>query len=106
VSGVPRIDRERLVDTASQLVNVHSFTGDEQRLAELMLSLYDAMGLQVQRHQVEDNRANALGTWAGTGGGPSLMFNGHLDTSYSGREPWLRNVPGFQTDAFERDGRI
>jgi acetylornithine deacetylase len=106
VSGEPRIDRERLVDTASQLVNVHSFTGDEQRLAELMLSLYDAMGLQVQRQQVEDNRANALGTWAGAGGGPSLMFNGHMDTSYSGREPWLRNVPGFQPEAFERDGRL
>jgi acetylornithine deacetylase/succinyl-diaminopimelate desuccinylase-like protein len=106
VSGEPRIDRERLVDTASRLVNVHSFTGDEQRLAELMISLYDALGLQVQRQQVEDNRANALGTWAGTGGGPSLMFNGHLDTSYSGREPWLRNVPGFQPDAFERDGRL
>jgi acetylornithine deacetylase/succinyl-diaminopimelate desuccinylase-like protein len=34
------------------------------------------------------------------------MFNGHLDTSYSGREPWLRNVPGFQPQAFERDGRL
>jgi acetylornithine deacetylase len=106
VSGEPRIDRERLVDTAGRLVNVHSFTGDEQRLAELMISLYDAMGLQVQRQQVEDNRANALGTWAGTGPGPSLMFNGHMDTSYSGREPWLRNVPGFQPVAFERDGRL
>jgi len=106
VSAEPRIDRERLVDTASRLVNVHSFTGDEQRLAELMLAEYDAMGLQVQRQQVEDNRANALGTWAGAGGGPSLMFNGHMDTSYSGREPWLRDVPGFQPQAFERDGRL
>jgi acetylornithine deacetylase/succinyl-diaminopimelate desuccinylase-like protein len=106
VSGGPRIDRERLVDTASRLVGVHSFTGDEQRLAELMSSLYDAMGLQVQLQQVEDNRANALGTWAGAGGGPSLMFNGHMDTSYSGREPWLRDVPGFQPQAFERDGRL
>jgi acetylornithine deacetylase len=106
VSDRPHIDRERLVDTASRLVGVHSFTGDEQRLAELVISLLDAMGLQVQRQQVEDNRANALGTWAGAGGGPSLMFNGHLDTSYSGREPWLRDVPGFQPQAFERDGRL
>jgi acetylornithine deacetylase len=106
VSDGPHIDRERLVDTASRLVGVHSFTGDEQRLAELVISLLDAMGLQVQRQQVEDNRANALGTWAGAGGGPSLMFNGHLDTSYSGREPWLRDVPGFQPQAFERDGRL
>ena len=75
-------------------------------MAELMVSLYDGMRLQVQRQQVEDNRANALGTWAGAGGGPSLMFNGHMDTSYSGREPWLRDVPGFQPQAFERDGRL
>src|SRR2546430_1720694 len=34
------------------------------------------------------------------------MFNGHLDTSYSGREPWLRSVPGFQPRAFEQDGRL
>jgi acetylornithine deacetylase/succinyl-diaminopimelate desuccinylase-like protein len=34
------------------------------------------------------------------------MFNGHLDTSYSGREPWLRDVPGFQPQAFERDDRL
>ena len=34
------------------------------------------------------------------------MFNGHMDTSYSGREPWLRDVPGFQPQAFERDGRL
>ena len=100
------IDRDRLVDTATQLVNVHSFTGDEQRMADLMASIFDGMGLQVQRQQVEDTRANTLGTWAGTGGGPSLMFNGHMDTSYSGREPWLRGVPGFQPSAFERDGRL
>ena len=101
-----KIDRDRLVDTASRLVNVHSFTGDEERIADLMVEIFDGMGLQVQRQQVEDNRANALGTWAGAGGGPSLMFNGHMDTSYSGREPWLRDVPGFQPQAFERDGRL
>ena len=100
------IDRERLVDTATQMVNVHSFTGDEQRMADLMVAIFDGMGLQVQRQQVEDNRANTLATWPGAGGGPALMFNGHMDTSYSGREPWLRGVPGFQPSAFERDGRL
>jgi acetylornithine deacetylase/succinyl-diaminopimelate desuccinylase-like protein len=101
-----KIDRDRLVETATQLVNVHSFTGNEGQIADLMVTLFDDMRLQVQRQQVEDNRANALGTWAGAGGGPSLMFNGHIDTSYSGREPWLRDVPGFQPKAFEREGRL
>src|SRR3989440_4700945 len=101
-----KIDRDRLVETASRMIGVHSFTGDEQRMAELMASLYESMGLHSQWQQVEDTRANALGTWEGTGGGKSLMFNGHMDTSYSGREPWLRGVPGFQPSAFERDGRL
>jgi acetylornithine deacetylase len=100
------VDRERLVETATRLVNVPSFTGDEEPAARLMAELFESLGLQVQWQQVEEGRANALGNWPGAGGGKSLMFNGHLDTSYSGREPWLRNVPGFQPQAFERDGRL
>jgi len=34
------------------------------------------------------------------------MFNGHVDTSYSGREAWLAHVPGFQPSAFVEDGRL
>jgi acetylornithine deacetylase/succinyl-diaminopimelate desuccinylase-like protein len=100
------VDRDRLVETATRLVNVPSFTGDEEPAARLMVELYESLGLQVQWQQVEEGRANALGIWHGAGGGKSLMFNGHLDTSYSGREPWLRNVPGFQPQAFEQDGRL
>ena len=101
-----RIDRERLVETASRMIGVHSFTGDEQGMAELMVSLYEAANLRVQWQQVEEGRANALGFWPGAGGGKSLMFNGHMDTSYSGREPWLKDIPGFQPQAFEQDGRL
>ena len=100
------IDERRLVDLALRLVSTPSFTGSEQAAAELMRDELEALGLQVQWQQVEDGRANVLATWAGAGGGPSLMFNGHLDTSYSGREPWLRDIPGFQPEGFERDGRI
>jgi len=100
------IDRSRLVDLALRLVSTPSFTGSEQAAAELMRDELDGIGLQTQWQQVEDGRANVLGTWAGAGGGPTLMFNGHLDTSYSGREPWLQGIPGFQPEGFERDGRI
>jgi acetylornithine deacetylase len=105
VTGI-RIDERRLVDLALRLVSTPSFTGSEQAAAELMRDVLDDVGLQVQWQQVEDGRANVLGTWAGAGGGPSLMFNGHLDTSYSGREPWLRGIPGFQPQGFEQEGRI
>ena len=100
------IDRDRLVDLAIRLVSVPSFTGSEEACAAVLRDVLEELGLPVQWQQVEENRANVLGTWAGAGGGPTLMFNGHLDTSYSGREPWLQRIPGFQPQGFERDGRI
>jgi acetylornithine deacetylase len=100
------IDERRLVDLALRLVSTPSFTGSEQAAAELVRDELESIGLQAQWQQVEDGRANVLGTWSGTGGGPTLMFNGHLDTSYSGREPWLQGIPGFQPEGFVRDGRI
>ena len=100
------IDERRLVELALRLVSTPSFTGSEQPAAELMRDELAELGLRVQWQQVEDERANVLGTWEGAGGGPTLMLNGHLDTSYSGREPWLHGIPGFQPAGFERDGRI
>ncbi|MDX6386471.1 MAG: hypothetical protein QOD85_273, partial [Gaiellaceae bacterium] len=37
VSSAPQVDRERLVATASSLIDVHSFTGNEQAMAERMV---------------------------------------------------------------------
>jgi len=101
-----RIDQERLVEWASRAIGTPSFTGSEEAMAELVRETFLDMDLHVQWQQVEEGRANVLGIREGTGGGPSLMFNGHMDTSYSGKEPWLRHVPGFQPSAFVEDGRL
>ena len=103
---VPMIDERRLVDLALRLVSTPSFTGSEEACARVMARELEELGLEVMWQQVEDGRANVVGTWPGEGGGPTLMFNGHLDTSYSGEEPWLRDIPGFRPEGFERDGRI
>jgi acetylornithine deacetylase/succinyl-diaminopimelate desuccinylase-like protein len=100
------IDERRLVDRALRLVSTPSFTGSEEAAARVMARELEELGLQVMWQQVEENRANVVGTWPGEGGGPTLMFNGHLDTSYSGDEPWLRDIPGFRPEGFERDGRL
>ncbi|HZB22800.1 MAG TPA: M20/M25/M40 family metallo-hydrolase [Gaiellaceae bacterium] len=100
------IDERRLVDLALRLVSTPSFTGAEEACARVVAAELDALGLDVMWQQVEDGRANVVGTLAGQGGGPTLMLNGHTDTSYSGEEPWLRDIPGFRPQGFERDGRI
>ena len=100
------VDERRLVGWACDAVSIPSFTGEEQDAAEWIADEMRALGLSVQLQQVEEGRANVLATRAGTGGGKTLMFNGHLDTSYSGREPWSQGVEGFQPAGVERDGRI
>jgi acetylornithine deacetylase/succinyl-diaminopimelate desuccinylase-like protein len=100
------VDADRLVEWAKQAIATPSFTGSEQAMAELMSDTLEDARLSVRRQQVEEGRANVLGVLPGTGGGPSLMFNGHTDTSYSGREPWLRGVAGFQPAPFVEDGRL
>ena len=100
------IDKKRLVEWASRAISIPSFTGSEVEMARLMAETFAELGLSVQWQQVEQGRANVVGTLNGAGGGSSLMFNGHMDTSYSGREPWLAHVPGFQPEPFVRDGRL
>jgi acetylornithine deacetylase len=100
------IESERLVQDALEAVSIPSFTGSEERLAEWMAERFRELGLEVQWQQVEDGRANVVGLRAGNGGGPTLMFNGHMDTSYSGKEPWLAGVRGFQPEGFVKEGRI
>jgi acetylornithine deacetylase/succinyl-diaminopimelate desuccinylase-like protein len=71
-----------------------------------MREALEGLGMQVAVQEVEDGRPNVLGVLEGAGGGKSLMLNGHMDTSYSGDEPWLRGIPGFQPEGFVRDGRV
>ena len=101
-----KIDRNRLVEWASRAIAIPSFTGSEGAMATFMAETFQELGLAVQWQQVEQGRANVLGTLRGAGGGPTLMFNGHMDTSYSGKEPWLAHVPGFQPDPFIRERRL
>ncbi|MHB8434558.1 MAG: M20 family metallopeptidase [Acidimicrobiales bacterium] len=100
------IDEQRLVELACSLVDIPSPTGSEQLVAEKVAEVCQEIGLAVTLQEVEAHRPNVLAILAGSGGGPTLMFNGHIDTSYSGAEPHLRAKPGFQPKAFVRDQRI
>lgn len=99
------VSQERLVAMAREVVAIPSPTGEEQAMAEHMRRTFRGMGLQVQWQEVEEGRPNVVGLLEGEGGGPSLMFNGHMDTSYSGREPWLQGI-GYRPEATIRDGYL
>jgi acetylornithine deacetylase len=103
---IAKIDERRLTDTACAYVDVPSPTGSEAGMAETVRAALEDAGLRTAWQDVEDGRPNVIGKLEGVGGGPTLMFNGHMDTSYSGREPHLRAIPGFQPTAVVKEGRI
>jgi acetylornithine deacetylase len=77
------IDARACLDTLAAMVRHKSYseTPGERVLAEYMLAQMQAMGLEAYLMPVEGERVNAIGIWRGTGGGKSLLFNGHLDTN-------------------------
>lgn len=86
------IELDELIEVLKNLQAFHSWSGEEQEAAEFMVSWMDDNGFETQLQEVEPKRSNALGFLRGSGEGPSLMFNGHLDIDpmpmdYKG-DPW------------------
>lgn len=83
------ISRDRLVDLTCALVDIPSATGHEAECARFLVDHMRALGLKTELQEISENRYNAIGVAKGTGGGLNLLFNGHMDTSYSGKEKEL-----------------
>ena len=75
-----------LVDLAIKLVNVPSPPGYEKEASEFMANWMNQHGILAYVQEIEPTRGNVVGTLSGTGGGKSLTFNSHLDTSFVGTE--------------------
>ena len=52
----------------------------EAAIAAYLCQQMQSLGLQVENREVAPGRHNAIGILRGTGGGRSLLFNGHIDT--------------------------
>lgn len=86
VGALRQIDEPHLLRLTTDLVNLESPTGQENELAEFYADALKKLGMKTVLQEVEPGRSNVLATLRGTGGGPTLMLNGHLDTSFSPRE--------------------
>ena len=80
------IDKEATAQLLIDLVNINSATGEEKQIGEYLFDRFQASGLKAVLQEPDQDRYNAVGVLEGDGTGPSLLFNGHLDTSYTGRE--------------------
>jgi acetylornithine deacetylase/succinyl-diaminopimelate desuccinylase-like protein len=100
-----QVREDEIVAMGCDVINIPSPTGEELKMAEYMRAAFEQIGLNVTWQEVEDGRANVIGRWEGTGNGKNLMFNGHMDTSNTGREPFLTGI-GYKPHAVVRDGMI
>jgi acetylornithine deacetylase len=99
------VKEKEIVAMACDVVNIPSPTGEELAMGRYLRSALEALGLKVTWQEVEDARPNVIGLWEGSGHGKRLMFNGHMDTSNTGREAFLDGI-GYKPHAVLKNGII
>jgi acetylornithine deacetylase/succinyl-diaminopimelate desuccinylase-like protein len=100
------IDERGLVQLTSELVRVPSITSDEAQVSGLLARRVRELGFEVELYELRGyndphrGRCNVIWRIRGSGEGPSLMFNGHLDT-----EPVAPGYDDIGEDPFSGDIR-
>ena len=82
----------RMIEIESINPSLSSQGSGESKLARFLGTYMESFGLEVYYQEIALNRTNVIGILKGSGGGKSLMFNGHLDTV---------GVTGMQIPPFE-----
>ncbi|MGE5704485.1 MAG: ArgE/DapE family deacylase [Clostridia bacterium] len=81
------VDENKLLEVLQNLIRINSVNPylakdgpGERELADYIHRMLESMGLDVQVQPLTDKAVNVIGIWKGTGGGRSLLLNGHMDT--------------------------
>ncbi len=84
--------KDELVELATGMISIPSVNptldsvvkeeviGGETEVNKFLQPVMEDMGLETDLWEEEEGRANLVGVCKGTGGGHSLIFNGHVDT--------------------------
>jgi acetylornithine deacetylase len=79
--------RNELTDLARELVSIDSVNPDlvpggagEEEVSRFVAAWLERHGLEVERTEIAPGRWNVVGVARGSGGGKTLLLNGHLDT--------------------------
>src|SRR5437870_2034858 len=92
------VDRQELIDLAGALIRIPSFKTEETPVALFLEAFFRRRGYDVDLQEIEPGRFQTIATLRGTGGGASLMLNGHTDinalTRRWRRDPWTPTLEG------------
>lgn len=89
-----RITEQDVTDLALHLAGVESPPGEEGAAAETIHAWLTSEGFSPRRIGMFEDRFNVFCELRGTGGGPSLAFNSHIDTWMSRGDHLIWRDPG------------
>ena len=90
---IARIDRQELLDLALALGNIDSPTGSEGPAGQYVYDWLAANGFEPRKYALVEERFNVAARLEGSGGGFSLIFNSHLDTTLRPDAVWSAIEP-------------
>lgn len=85
---VNHLSEQEVIELALALGNIDSPAGREQEAGEHIFGWLRERELEPRRAGLTPERFNVVGRLKGTGEGPTLVFNSHMDTSVSADEIW------------------
>ena len=88
-----RISTEACAELALELGKIYSPWGQEGDAAEHTFQWLTRHGIEAEKIGMFADRPNILGRLRGSGSGPSLIFNAHLDHAHSRDAKWLLRNP-------------
>ncbi len=100
MNKVYAVDKAELLELVQGMIRIPSYTGNEEKLVDFLEKYMKKQGFDEVKI---DEMGNLMGTIHGNHAGPSLLFDGHLDTVEIG------NPSDWQLDPFAgeiRNGRL
>jgi len=88
-----KIDPKEVVERARALGNIDSPTGSEGPAGQFVYDWLQQNGFAPKKYALIPERFNVAATLTGTGGGYSLIFNAHLDTTLRPDAVWSARDP-------------
>ncbi len=86
-----RIDREEVAELALQLGKFTSSTTEELPVADFLSGWLSDNGFEPKRVGLIPERPNLMAVMRGSGSGPSLAFNSHMDIFWQAGDPRYRD---------------
>jgi len=103
-----KIDSQETAKLALDLVRIPSPRGFESQVGEFIYDWMTKNGISAVKQEVAPGRNNVIGRLSGTGNGPNLIFNSHMDTGFGLPEDmWILGGPKTEfTQGWEDGDRL